>query len=808
MDRTHPIVDVRREDRFATLALAVLTLGVFAPALSPSRVFFERDIGSYWYPQVASFVRAVTEGAWPAWSPSFTFGLPMWEDPAYQVAYPPTWLNLLFLPATYYKLFVVAHAWWAGLGLYAFLRRLDRSPLASFAGAAAWCLSGPFLSAASLFHHYASASWIGWVLFALVGVLDRRSWRSALLLGGAAGVLALAGSADVAAITAVLCVGLLLGQAGGVRKDSRLIGLLAAAVVFAALVSAIQWLPTAGYLAAVPTRASFRPQDNLYWSVHPASLLDLFVPSLVSDLPWNAGVRASLFEGRAPFLQSLYLGASALGLAVLAFLTRRDRMTTVCSVLFAALVYIALGKHAPGLPSLLMRTKVVFPFRYPAKAMLGGAVLWAVLVALGLHVWLQPWSDRDRRRARAAAAVLLAIALSAGMLARAVASGSLLASLDSTLGPDLLAEATGVATTRLCIAGAWVLAVGLLFLRRGQRAEPEGWSTLLLSVVVLVDLLSAGYAVNAIAPAELLSWRPRVLDRIDRPLDQKRVQAFGFDPADGAWARTHATQGPAGWEPQWTFSFGEYESLMAPSAARWRLAGAFDGDFTGMTPRPIPLMTGILRAGPRAPILRLLRIGAVDYATDVSPHLDRSPAPGLDLVATVPSIYEAPLRLFRVPETLPRVYAVGRSRVVPDTDTALRQILDPAFDLHSEVVLSAGRALVPAGPFQGSARIVGRKADRVSIDVDASQDGYVVLVESYLPAWRATVDGAAAEVVRANAAFRAVAVPAGHHRVEMSYLPRSILWGCALSGGALLGALAWAVRGRLRDTISQSALSR
>jgi len=71
-----------------------------------------------------------------------------------------------------------------------------------------------------------------------------------------------------------------------------------------------------------------------------------------------------------------------------------------------------------------------------------------------------------------------------------------------------------------------------------------------------------------------------------------------------------------------------------------------------------------------------------------------------------------------------------------------------------------------------------------------------VLLEAWDPGWRATVDGVATPVRRANLAFRAVPVPPGRHVVEMRYRPPELAIGVALScAGALVAGLA-AARGR------------
>jgi hypothetical protein len=131
-----------------------------------------------------------------------------------------------------------------------------------------------------------------------------------------------------------------------------------------------------------------------------------------------------------------------------------------------------------------------------------------------------------------------------------------------------------------------------------------------------------------------------------------------------------------------------------------------------------------------------------------------------------------------------------------DGHEAYVTLLDPDFDARREVIL-ADRPPVPRDPaFTGSARIADLAADRARLEVELSSSGSAVLVDSYDPGWRATVDGAPAEVLRANVAFRAVPVPAGRHVVELVYRPPSVRIGIAVMAGAILLATIGAVSGR------------
>jgi uncharacterized membrane protein YfhO len=80
--------------------------------------------------------------------------------------------------------------------------------------------------------------------------------------------------------------------------------------------------------------------------------------------------------------------------------------------------------------------------------------------------------------------------------------------------------------------------------------------------------------------------------------------------------------------------------------------------------------------------------------------------------------------------------------------------------------------------------------DRVTVTVHAPAAGWLVVNEAWDPGWRATVNGAATPVRRANFLMRAVRVGAGPQRVVMTYAPSRDL---ALRGLALLSLLTCAL---------------
>jgi uncharacterized membrane protein YfhO len=61
----------------------------------------------------------------------------------------------------------------------------------------------------------------------------------------------------------------------------------------------------------------------------------------------------------------------------------------------------------------------------------------------------------------------------------------------------------------------------------------------------------------------------------------------------------------------------------------------------------------------------------------------------------------------------------------------------------------------------------------VTVEADAPDGGILLLNDVWQPWWRAEVDGAAAEIMKADVIFRAVVVPRGRHVVGFTFHPFS-----------------------------------
>jgi hypothetical protein len=75
---------------------------------------------------------------------------------------------------------------------------------------------------------------------------------------------------------------------------------------------------------------------------------------------------------------------------------------------------------------------------------------------------------------------------------------------------------------------------------------------------------------------------------------------------------------------------------------------------------------------------------------------------------------------------------------------------------------------------EATVTLTSYKPNRLTYDVKSETGGIVVFSEIYYPGWTATIDGKPAEVGRADYVLRALQMPAGSHKVEMTFEPKSV----------------------------------
>jgi hypothetical protein len=195
----------------------------------------------------------------------------------------------------------------------------------------------------------------------------------------------------------------------------------------------------------------------------------------------------------------------------------------------------------------------------------------------------------------------------------------------------------------------------------------------------------------------------------------------------------------------------------------------------------------------------------------------------------LPQLARSPFReddyvLLRNTEAFPRAWIVHSAEVQPpiyglrreDRTRTMERLLYRRFDrgvnvwekgeeypLRRQAIIETADPLpvlqaASGGPTGPGERVTFVRDDpgRVEMEATLERPGFVVISNAYYRGWKATVDGAAAPILRANRAMQAVPVPSGRHTLVLTYSCRSTMIGGTISAAAWAALLAWLLRRR------------
>jgi hypothetical protein len=196
-------------------------------------------------------------------------------------------------------------------------------------------------------------------------------------------------------------------------------------------------------------------------------------------------------------------------------------------------------------------------------------------------------------------------------------------------------------------------------------------------------------------------------------------------------------------------------------------------------------------------------LGAVTEWHEIARHADLAALMGLGVVVAPPAHVAALAAAgFDVRERLPpddtvthrppvpRARLVHRAVVVASEAESLRWIGANAREARGTTVVEEAPAIEPSEPPTGAreaVRITANEPERVALQARLASPGLLVLADTWYPGWTARIDGRPAPILRADHAFRAVALPAGDHEVVFVYTPTWLVPGILLTlAGAVL----------------------
>ena len=794
----------------------------------------------------------------PTWNPHARGGAVLHAHGLIGLCYPPNWLAL-FAGDPEARLGWLA---WISLslgGLLAFglLRELSVPLFAAWFGAALFELSAPMATNAYFWMRLASFVWLPGVLWALLRLARGDTTRplARAFAGGAFAATWLGGFPPFAATTSAFA-GLwtlwLVGERWrerSARAALQLLLRLGTALLLGGLLALPQVLPSLQFFPLSartpnPSLADIAGSAFELYGLTGYLAPDLIAhPSAVHEFGYPQSALALLLNGRTDAAgkaqlpnynyteYAVFVGTLGCLLAIAGAVAARGHRRGFALVAF--LLALGLALFVPGVRLLFLLPLVenVWPMRWLAPATL--LVAW--LAALGF--------DRVQRAGLVLPAVLGAAAL---LLGGATAVLSRLPAArhadDNTWAPQRIAEHFSVTvqgvvghvqdgappgvdrfalsfaraaeqgtTAALWLFGAAVLLLAVAFAR---TATAKTW---LLRGGALATLLQL-----ALHGAPLLAGCDR-----DQPIDTP-VHAFLRERAAAAHDAGGLTIARASLVPTLPAQLPPGE-LMAPGLRDLHFYTHYDG----RSAQPIAAMLGaelgartaakgyLVLSLPDAVLAHpLLDLLGVRYVLTTDPLQHAGPPVGPALAGPRGAFF-----VHERPQALPRAFAVPTLRVLPDDAAVVAALADPALRPRAAALVTAadapGRGSPPSdvalardgadgtpdAPAAAPPRVVRFALDTpttIELDVAAGSEPWLVLADTFLPGWRATVDGAPVPIGRCNHAQRLVPLPPGACRVRFVYTAPGLVPGIAAAGLALAALLAFALWSR-RSTPAATA---
>ena len=126
--------------------------------------------------------------------------------------------------------------------------------------------------------------------------------------------------------------------------------------------------------------------------------------------------------------------------------------------------------------------------------------------------------------------------------------------------------------------------------------------------------------------------------------------------------------------------------------------------------------------------------------------------------------------------------------VVDNEQWAVELMGDTRYDEREKLVVQQAPVLdLPGQTAGGSATVVSFAPEEIVIEIETAENAFVSLSLPHYPGWKAQLNGEPVRILRAYASLSAVEIPAGQHRLALTFAPDTYAVGVIISAFTWLG---------------------
>lgn len=825
-EASHSVTPSARKQLTFRFAIGVyfflLTLVFFSPWVFQGKIFLAADILAMWQPWASMqppdqqpqrphnplisdpvvqgfplfYNRQLQSDGLKHWNPLILGGLPAINAlfAGYARYYPPNlfvhrWLS----PHSAYMIMLFVHLMAAGIFMFLYLRRCEVDIFGSLFGATTWMFSGYAMVWFEFLTTFIPVAYFPLMLWVYEGLIGENGWRYGVIGAVSLGMFILAMHIQYLLYLGVMSVGYvtflcirLLRDGCGARAVRRLILGVVGIGIGAVCIGTVEWLPMA-QLVQESNRAvrelSFFDLFQKLGRVFFRHWITLMFPDYFGSpvmgiylTPSNPGHEYMNYNELC-----FYMGMAPLfGLwaAIVGTKNRYSVFWLLMTLLFASMMcgglsFYPLYKWFPGLGKLN-------PIRILILFMLSAIVSSAFGIS-----GLSQCSQAQEARCRIGWWLLLLIVISFALTSShhklilwfhsEMQTSPYISNIVNVLSRLRALPSPVILKPLLLAITSCTFLVVYLHLRKPVWRLLASGAVLL---VLIVDLISFGRSYNTtVRPEQIYPSTPA----IEFLRNQTGIFRVVQDTANGF---SNNTLGPFGIE-----ELGGYANVY-PERTNRLMSFIESGNWSGSF--RYDRWVGFRRHG-NWPLYSLMNVRYVLTSKDVK--------------VTIPflhKVYEGEISIYENQRVLPRAFIVHRVTVRKEVTDILKRMAEPDFDPGSEVVLEEQQTAFAASQAAAwesartqqvpevaeSVQITRYETDELEVDARLSENGWLVVSNTYFPGWKAYASGKALRLQRADCGIMAVALPAGVHQVRFVYAPDSVKYGKWISVVGALGVLA------------------
>jgi hypothetical protein len=478
------------------------------------------------------------------------------------------------------------------------------------------------------------------------------------------------------------------------------------------ILTSVQWIPTLQYVLLSARNVDVVNFNTLGWFIPWQNAIQFIAPDYFGNPTtlnyWGVWNYAELVG---------YVGIIPLVLALFGMFYRRDRKTLFFGTFFFLAIVFSFPTFFAKIPYLLK-----IPFlntSQPTRLLFIVDFTLAVLSALGFDYLLKS------RKISVIFPLIFILVVLAGLWIF-IPAEHLVVIKNNLLLPTFLFILT------------FILLLGLIFLKK------KSLYTIIICIiivgVVVFDLLRFGWKFTPFTQKSYLFPQTKTMEFLQKNLKNSRFMTTDSRILPPNFSAAYKLQSVDGYDPLYLLRYGELIAASERGTADINPPFGFNRIIT-----------------PHNFSSRIMGLLGVKYVLSLTP---------INSISLNKVFQEGQTIIYENKNVLSRAFFVEKTITAKNKEESISELLDQSSDLGRIAVVESADKELKANWSVGKVFISEYSGNKISIETQNKELGFLILTDTFYPTWKTFVDGKLVKTYLTDYNLRGIIVPSGEHKVE------------------------------------------